>query len=353
MGTLEYATVTVPDVAKRDVIAFFNKEPLWKQLRAKNKVIRTGGTHVRILRIKSDHSTMVQIDDSNLVVPSGKKTTFSPMTGDWSRYGKAIILPHPDLDRMQTREEKKRYIKGQTDAAVQSSMNAFQRQMYIGTETGILGFATLHGTRTTGTSNGFTNGALQFATPATQDAGGLTYLNETRNEDAANLDHWHNQYIQHGGIGTSFLRTVERIKGRADSFDPGDGGISLGIVSIDDLAGIGDEARAYPGGAGGTGVMYTAQEAEAGKIHKVIHSIGGVTYHPNRWMTAANMGVTGACYLLNPDWIELWVNAGNDFKVGKFVNRLDTTGEDSDVAIFMVELQLAIPNLMANGCTGA
>jgi hypothetical protein len=341
--------MTVPDVAKRDVLAFFNSEPLWKQLKAKNKVIRTGGTQVRVIRVKSEHSTVVQIDDSNLLVPSQKKQTLSPMTGDWAKYGKAIILPHPDLDRMQTREEKKRYIKAQTDACVQSLMNDFVRQLYIGTISNLLGFATFHGARTTGTSSGFQNGALQFLVPTSQTS---TYLNETRSYDTTNeVNHWHNQFIAHSGIGTNFLRTVEKVKGRADTFDPGEGGISLGIVSIDDLALIGDEARAYPGGAGGTGVMYTPQDAASGKIHKLITSIGGVNYFANRWMTATNMGLTGACYLLNPDWIELWVNAGHDFQVGKFVNRLETTGEDADVAILLVELQAAIPNLMANGCT--
>jgi hypothetical protein len=69
-------------------------------------------------------------------------------------------------------------------------------------------------------------------------------------------------------------------------------------------------------------------------------------------MTAANIGGTSEqVYLVNSDWVELWVNAGNDFRVTPFTDRLNTSNEDADVGNILCELQLALPALMTHGCT--
>ena len=73
-------------------------------------------------------------------------------------------------------------------------------------------------------------------------------------------------------------------------------------------------------------------------------------------MTAATLGVTGGAsiaagvYMLNPNTIEYWVNANNDFRVTKFSDHLETSNVDADVGYIILEVQLAVTNLMANGC---
>jgi hypothetical protein len=352
MALLEYATVTVPSVVKKDVIAFFDRNPILKRMRQKNKVIRSGGTHVRVIRVKSGHSDVVQIDGSNMSVPLNKKETLSPMTGDWAKYIKPIILPRYDQDRLQTKEEKKRYVLAQTKAATQSLENDFTRQMVVGNISALRGFGSFNGQAfTTGTSSGFTHGALKFRTPAQQESDGTSYLNETRKFDEVNLtDHWHNQFSAHAGIGTDFLATAEEIKLLADTYAEDEEGISIGILSNDDLVLLGDEIRAYPGGAGGTGLMYTPADLEAGKAHKTIYMANGVQYFPNKWMNATDVGKTQAAYLLNPNQVEWWVNANHDFQTTKFTYHLDYGNQDADVGFIICEVQLAIPNLMVHGC---
>lgn len=347
MSLLEYANLTVPDVMKKKAKAFFSKDRFLEKVRKSGGVKRQGGTRVNIHRVKSGHSDHVELSSANYEIPLVKRPTISLMYGDWARYGKPMILPHIDLNRMQSKEEKKEYIDTIVDAALTGFENAALRRLYTGAASGMLGLSTLNGsTSTTGTSVGFENGALKFALPASQTG---TYLSETRTVDSTDFeDNWYNQYKAHNGIGTDFLATAAEIKLTADSFaDMGDG-ISVGMCSIADLVEIDDEVRAY---GGGTAIHYTPDDLEKGKAHRVLTKAGGVEYSASRFLTASAVGVTQPVFLLNPDYAQWWVNADCDFKVTKFTDHLLHGNQDADVAFILTEVQFAITNLLVHGCT--
>jgi len=351
MALLEYATRTVPDVVKKAQNAFYTRDPFLNRLQSRQRVKRSGGTNVRVIRVKSGHSDVVEINGTNISVPLAKKETLSAMSGDWAKFIKPIILPHFDRDRMSNRADAKMWIQDMTMAAMMGLKNQVCRQIYVGSETALAGLGTLNGNTTGLSSSGFENGALQFITPTAQAAAAGTYLNETRVEDTTNFeDNWYNQHVRHTGFGTDFLQTVEEVKITADSFAEDDEGISLGILSISDHVALGDEVRAYPG-ASGPSITYTVDDLNKGRAHPTIHVAGGVQYHSNRWMTDALIGSANACYLLNPNGCEWWVNANNDFRVTKFSDHLETSNQDADVGYIILEVQLAVPNLLVNGCT--
>ena len=350
MALLEYATFTVPDVVKKSVKSFYNQDPLMQALQSRHKVKRSGGTNVRIRRVKSGHSSVIEINATNMGVPLNKIETFSQMTGDWARYIKPIILPHLDRDRMQSKEDRANWVKDTTEAAMISLKNDVIRRLYIGdsSTTSLSGLGTLNGQSTNGTASGLENGALQFVAPASQST---QYLNETRRLDATNnVDNWYNQFKAHNNIGVDFLETAEELKITADTFTEDSEGISLGVLSIADQVSLGAEVRSYPGGSNG-GIMYTVDDIKSGKAHPTVWMVGGVRYYSNRWMTAGNVGKTEAAYLLNPNAIEYWVNANNDFRTTKFTDHLATSNQDADVGYIILESQFVVPNLLANGCT--
>jgi len=357
MALLEYATFTVPDVVKKSVVSFYNQDPLLQALQSRHKVKRSGGTEVRIRRVKSAHSQVVEINATNMSVPLSKTETFGTLTGDWARYIKPIILPHFDRDRMQSKEDRANWVKDTTEAAMMSLKNDVLRRLYIGdsTTTALAGLGSLNGEYGNGTSAGFTRGALEFLDPDDQATTGNSYLAQARLSDATNfVNNWHNQHKSHTGIGTDFLKTAEEIKITADTFADDSEGIALGILSIADQVALGEEVRSYPGAGGSANfarLMYTPADVKAGLSHPTVWMVGGVRYYSNRWMTSANMGKVGACYLLNPNQIEYWVNANNDFRVTKFTDHLETSNVDADVGYIILEAQFAMTNLMANGCT--
>ena len=354
MALLEYATRTVPDVVKKAQNAFYTRDPFLNRLQSRQRVKRSGGTNVRVIRVKSGHSDVVEINGTNISVPLAKKETLSAMSGDWAKFIKPIILPHFDRDRMSNRADAKMWIQDMTMAAMMGLKNQVCRQIYVGNETALAGLGTLNGNTSGLSSSGFENGALQFATPTAQAAAAGTYLNETRVEDTTNYeDNWFNQYVEHTGIGTDFLKTVEEVKITADSYAEDDEGISLGILSIANHVALGDEVRSYPGGSNAAAITYTVDDLNKGRAHPTIHVAGGIQYHSNRWMTDASLHATttGHCYLLNPNGCEWWVNANNDFRVTKFSDHLETSNQDADVGYIILEVQLAVPNLLVNGCT--
>ncbi len=344
MSLLEYANLTVPDVMKKKVNSFFNKDLFLEKVRSAGGVKRQGGTNVRINRIKSGHSDHVEINAGNMEVPLSKKPTISVMTGDWARYIKPIIIPHIDVNRMQSKEEKKDYVDKMVTAALTGFENAALRRLYNGTASGMLGFATLNGTKTDGTSSGFVNGALQFLIPASQSG---TYLNESRVVDATNFENlWYNQYKEHTGIDTDFLDVAAELKLTADSFADMGGGIACGVCSITDLVSIDSAVR-----ESGQGISYTPDDLDKGKAHRVFTKVGGVEYYANRQMTAAAVGKVEPVYLLNPDFAEWWVNADCDFKVTKFTDHLEHGNQDADVAYIITEVQFAFTDLLVQACT--
>jgi hypothetical protein len=368
MALLEYATHTVPDVVKKAVPSFFWEDPLMKAVKSRGGVKRSGGTHVRFKRIISGHSDVTQIDASNMSVPLAKKQTFTTMTGDWGRLIKPVILPHYDLNRLGKADEKKQYIKDVVTAALTSLRNDFCRRFYIGDtpSTSLSAIGSLNGGRSAsnnsnGTSSGLTNGALEFDTPATQATNGNTYLNDARVDDstAADENNHHNQFVQHGGIGTNFMTTTERIKLRADSYAE-KGGIEIVILSIDDQVAVADEIRALSGSTASP-LVYTMQDWDKGNIHKPIVAHGGMRYYSNRWMSAARMGnyagsagnINEAAFLLNPDFVEYWVNAGEDFRVGKFFDGMEHGNQDALIAYIFLEIQAVLVGLLNHGCTRA
>ena len=354
MALLEYATFTVPDVVKKSVVSFYNQDPLLQALQSRHKVKRSGGTEVRIRRVKSAHSQVVEINATNMSVPLSKTETFGTLTGDWARYIKPIILPHFDRDRMQSKEDRANWVKDTTEAAMMSLKNDVLRRLYIGdsTTTALAGLGSLNGTYGNGTASGFTRGAIEFVTPVSQASTGNSYLGQARLNDTTDfVNNWHNQFVAHTAIGTDFLSKAEEVKITADSFADDSEGISLGILSIADQVALGDEVRSYPGGANASAIMYTPEDIKSGKAHPTVWMVGGVRYYSNRWMTTSNMGKTEAAYLLNPNQIEYWVNANNDFRTTKFTDHLATSNQDADIGYIIMESQFAVPNLLANGCT--
>jgi hypothetical protein len=343
MGLLEYANRTVPDVVQKAVQSAQNNDPLLKELRSKNKVIRSGGTHVRIVRAKSRHSDIVEINGSNMAIPLNKIETLSSMTGDWARYAKPIIIPHIDRNRMSDKSEVKRMISDISTAAVTTAMNRVLKQIYIGNSTTLTGLGSLNGNKTGLTSSGFQNGALQFVIPASQTG---TYLNETRTVDTANDDNnWYNQGVQHGGLGTNSLKFFEQAKITADTYAMM-GVVNMGILSIADHVSVGDEVKAT--GSAAQGLHYTVEDIDKGRSVPTVWVVNGIRLYANRYMSTANMTPTvGAVYLLNTDTVEYWVNANEDWKVSEFKDLLQY-GNDADVAVMTAETQIAVTNLMAN-----
>ena len=355
MALLEYATLTVPDVVKKSVVSFYNRDPLLKAMQGRMQVKRSGGTNVRVVRVKSGHSDVTEINETNLSVPLAKRETLSAMTGDWAKYIKPIILPHIDRDRMSSKEEVKRFVQDESNAAMQALRNDVVRQMYLGSVTALAGLATLNGGRTGGTSSGFANGALAWRTPLNQAADGFSYLNETRVNDTTNfVDNWFNQFVA-GEVGTTFLPAAEEVKITADTFAEDEEGISIGVLGIADHVLLGDEVRTI-GATSGPQLMYTVNDITSGKANPTVHIVNGVQYHANRWMTAGSVtnqsgaAVSHPVYLLNPNTVEYWVNANNDFRVTKFSDHLETSNVDADVGYIILEAQLAMTNPMANGC---
>ena len=355
MALLEYATLTVPDVVKKSVVSFYNRDPLLKALQSRMQVKRSGGTQVRVVRVKSGHSDVTEINETNLSVPLAKRETLSAMTGDWAKYIKPVILPHIDRDRMSSKEEVKRFVQDESNAAMQALRNDVSRQIYLGNMATLYGLGTLNGARTSGTASGFVNGALAFRTPANQASDALTYLNETRVNDTTNfVDNWFNQFDT-GTPGTNFLDAAQKLKITADTYADDEEGIALAICGIEDHVDIGDEVRGIAASGSGVGLQYTVSDITSGKALPTVHMVNGVQYHANRWMTAGSVtsSTSGSAqnpvYMLNPNTIEYWVNANNDFRVTKFSDHLETSNVDADVGYIILEVQLAVTNLMANG----
>ena len=355
MGLLEYANFTVPDVVKKSIPSFYAKDPLLDALRSKNRVVRSGGTNVRIPRIKSGHSDITQLDGTNLEIPLAKKETFDFAYDDWARVVKPIILPHIDRDRMQSNADKKRWVNDTTAAVLQSFHNSVSRQLYVGDVATLTGLGTLNGSKTGLSSSGFENGALRFQTPTQQAAAGVTYMNLTRVEDTTNdEDNWYNQFIAHTGFGTDYMEVAERLKITADSYADDSEGISLGVTSITNHVLIGDAIRTY-----GTmsGLMYRPEDLDAGKAHKTVHVINGVKYFSNRFMTDTRVAAvdsssnTGFVYLLNPNGVQYWVNANNDFRVTKFTDHTMHGNMDADIAYVFLEVQFAVNNPLIQACS--
>ncbi len=106
-------------------------------------------------------------------------------------------------------------------------------------------------------------------------------------------------------------------------------------------------------------MTYRPEDLEAGKAHKVIHVGGGIKYFSQRFMTDARMISAGApsggtgdfVYLLNPNGIQYYVNANNDFRVSKFSDHTLHGNMDADVAYVFLEVQLAVHNLLIQACT--
>tara|TARA_R100000808_G_C2155067_1_gene166782 strand:- start:2783 stop:3862 length:1080 start_codon:yes stop_codon:yes gene_type:complete len=356
MGLLEFTNFTVPDVVKKSIPSFYAKDPVLDALRSRNKVVRSGGTNVRVPRIKSGHSDISEISASNIEIPLAKKDTFDYIYGDWARYVKPIILPHLDRDRMQSNADKKRWVQDTTQAVLQSFRNNVSRQLYVGDVAALAGLGTLNGYKTGLATSGFEAGALQFLLPGSQTG---SYMNLARTEDATNDENnWYNQFVDHNGIaGGTYFTSAETVKITADSYAEDDEGISIGICSIADHVAIGDALRTYGGAGSIAGIVYRPDDLEAGKAHKTVHVAGGIKYFSNRFMTETRMDAVSSSagneyiYLLNPNGMQLWVNANNEFRVSKFSDHLQHGNMDADVGYVFLEIQFAVPNLVIQGCT--
>lgn len=366
MALIEYANRTVPQLMKKSIHSFFAADPLLKKLLDANQVKRTGGTNIKLTRIKSGHSDLVEITSTNISVPLVKKETFGSLTGDWGRYIKPMIIPHVDRDRAADPAEAKRLVQDTVAAVMTDAKNRVMRQIYIGNEAGLKALGSLNGGRgtasgfVTGTSTGLQNGALFFDTPANQETAALTYLGQARlNDDTNFVDHWHNQYDD-ADIGSDYLESMETVKLLADSYSDDPNGITLGVCSNASLVGIGAEARAYPGGSNAGAIVYTTDDVDKGRVHQTLKVINGVSFYGNRFMASNavtnNMDTVGSphtehTYLLNPSGIEWWVNSNNNFRTTEFYDGLKTSNVDADIAYCILECQFVVSNLMIQGCT--
>lgn len=357
MGMLEFANFTVPDVIKKSIPSFYNKDPMLDAIKSRGRVIRSGGTNVRFTRIKSGHSEISELTGSNLEIPLSKKQTFDTGTGDWTRLVKPIILPHIDRDRMQSNADKKRWVSDTTQAVLQSFHNQVSRQLYVGDVTALQGLGTLNGSKTGLTSTGFEKGALRFQTPTAQAAAGITYLGITRVEDTTiDEDNWFNQYKDNGGFAGDYLEVAEELKITADSYAADSEGISLGILSIADHVELGKGIRQY-GASAVQAITYRPEDLEGGKAHRTIYVAGGIKYHPQRFLTQARMQAvdgtsdTDYVYLLNPNGLEWWVNANNDFRVTAFSDHTQHGNMDASIAYCFLEVQMCVPSLLTQACT--
>jgi hypothetical protein len=356
MGLLEYANFTVEDVIKKSIPSFYNKDPLLEAVKARGKVIRSGGSNVRFTRIKSGHSDISELTGSNLEIPLAKKETFTTGNGDWTRLVKPIILPHIDRDRMQSNADKKRWVADTTQAVLQSFHNQVSRQIYVGDVAALSGLGTLNGSKTGLSSSGFENGALRFQTPTAQESAGVSYLGMTRNEDLVlDEDNWYNQYAAHSGFSGTYLEVAEQLKITADSYATDSEGISLGVLSIADHVELGKGIRQY-GGTNISAITYRPEDLEGGRAHRTIYVANGIKYHPQRFMTETRMDAivgTGQnyVYLLNPNGVQWWINASNDFRVTKFHDHTQGGNMDADIAYCFLEVQLCVASLLTQACT--
>tara|TARA_R100001594_G_scaffold13429_1_gene29084 strand:+ start:701 stop:1774 length:1074 start_codon:yes stop_codon:yes gene_type:complete len=353
MGLLEFANFTVPDVVKKSIPSFYAKDPMLEAVRSRGKVVRSGGTNVRFTRIKSGHSDISELTGSNLEIPLAKRETFDTGTGDWTRLVKPIILPHLDRDRMQSNADKKRWVQDTTMAVLQSFHNQVSRQLYVGDVSALSGLGTLNGAKTGLSSQGFENGALRFMTPTAQEAAATTYLGITRNEDLVlDENNWYNQFADHSGFSGTYLEVAEQLKITADSYASDSEGISVGVLGIADHVELGKGIRQY---GSGDGITYRPDDLEAGKAHRTIYVANGIKYFPNRFMTTARMSAVKSgsefVYLLNPNGVEWWVNANNDFRVTKFSDHTVHGNMDADIAYCFLEVQLCVPALLTQACT--
>ncbi len=349
MSILEYANRTGPDFVKKAVMAGYNSDPVLKSVAAKQLVKRSGGTKVRIPIVVGKHSNTTEITPTNYVVDLSKGPTEDYLEGDWGSYKKPIILLHQDQKRFTDKADMKAWIQGQSRAAVESLKNDVLQQWYVG-NTAMRRIASMNGNFATGTSLGFERGALRYETPTAQAAGALSYLGRTRREDTVNnTDNWFNQYKAFTAIGTDALPAIQEVKILADSYAE-EGALDMGFLSQRDLVSLDTEIRSSPGGGGQAAVHYTVADIESGKVAKTVTMAAGIMFHANRFMTAANLGVTEAILMMNVvDSLEYWVNANEDFRVGRFVDMLETNGTDADVALIHLEIQIALRNLMVNG----
>lgn len=370
MALLEYANRTVPQLMKKSVHSFFASDPLLKKLLDSNQVKRSGGSSIKLVRIKSGHSDLTEINSSNISVPLVKKETFGSLTGDWGRYIKPMIIPHVDRDRSADPAEAKRLVQDTVAAVMTDAKNRVMKQIYIGNESGLKALGSLNGGRdnagalvggfSTGTSTGLENGALVFDTAVAQAASGATYLGQARLNGAGDgNDNWFNQFVI-ADIGADYIEGMEEAKLLADSYSDDPNGITLAICSNTNLVQIGAEARAYPGGTSSpstSAIVYTTDDIDKGRVHSHLSVIGGVAHYGNRFMSDSLMD-TGAgtahsehVYLLNPSGIEWWVNANNNFRTTEFYDGLKTSNVDADIAYCILECQFVVTNLMIQACT--
>ena len=352
MALLEYINRTVPDVMKKYEPMFFSNDALFSDIERKNKVVRSGGTEVRLTRVISGHSDIYAIDGSNHSVPAVKKQTFGQMTGNWGWYSKPVTLSHYDRDRLQTPDEKKRFVAETVQAVIMDFRNKVQKQVYLGNQTDLLNIGTLNGAASGLTASGFTRGALEFRTPTAQAVSGTSYLNVVRTEDTTNdVDNWYNHFGD-AAPGTDALSVLSKLKRKADSYaDEGEAAcIILGFDTSEKLEEEILNAGSLTAGHGAGQIMYTPADIAKG-VHPPIQVIRGMRIYTNRFMDslATEASVVDPIYGLNTSKIEWWVNAGKHFKFSG-MRDLAAIGQKVDYGTVDLEAQFMVRNLLTQFC---
>jgi hypothetical protein len=344
MSILEFSNRAIPDVIKKAEVSFYHKDPLFSDLRSKNKVVRSGGSEVRFVHIISGHSDIVEINGANHTVPAEKRQTLTTATGDWGWLAKPITISQYDMLRLKTPDEKSRHIKDITMAAMLGFENSIQQQLWLGNQSDCLSVSTLNGNKTDGTSSGFGTGALEFVVPASQNG---SYLGRTRTYSATAQDVWYNQSVD-VTPATDMLPKLATMKRRCDSFaDVGQADMS--VMPFATYGSFEDEVLSYGGSAA---IQYTPADIAAGKGYPPVTVVRGMRIFTNRWLDslATESGVTHPSYLLNSDTIELWINGGMDFKFSGLKD-LSDIGQKVMFGTIDLQLQPVVRNLMCNGTT--
>ena len=365
VNVLDYFARAVPVVVQKAIATYYMKDPLFKALLSKRRINLQGGPQVRIPRVIGGHSSAVEISATNMRVPISGEPVLDTLSFDWGMYAQPIVIPHWNRWRANTPADFQAMLKDTTMAALSSFKRNVSKHIYFGNTTQANGVSfsrlgTLNGLTTGLASLGLENGAIRFQTPSAQAAAAVTYLGGTRSLDtgAYNANNWFNQYAAHNGVNVDFFDAVELVKMQADSFcdESEDEGITLGLCGTDTARKISRAARLYPGTGVQAQVVLTLKDLEAGKAVPRVNAAAGVVFHPVRWMDTTLYSYSSAAslptelaYLINPMAVSWHVNAGMDFRVGKWVNMLDANNTYADRCLVELQAQFTVDNLLKCG----
>ncbi len=350
MALLDFANMTVPKLLAKQVSTFYDHDALLSKIKAAGKMDLNGGSKIQITLVTQRGSDATQVTPTNLAVPLTRVPVTELIEFNYGRILIPVILPHLDLNRLD-QSGRRALVKITTEAVMTFHKMCLMRRIYSGeTLTNNPAYkmiGTLNGFKTDGTQLGLSNGAIQFATPASQTG---SYLTKTRVRDTTfYTNQWFNQGQAFTGI-TDMVKTIKNVANLCNLFSPTDSDkVSLIVCSTDTQQDL-DNALMFSGGAGMPNIVYTAADAAAGRVLAPITQVAGIPVQSSRWfLDASYTGMVNPMLLLNPRTLQYNSNGGRDFKLGKFVNMLETNMVDADVAVCEAEVQFLNDYILGNG----